>query len=172
MAVTSKRGLLEITAKEYGKLQQVLEDMPAILRLEKDGDGISPKDIIGHRAHWIDLFLGWYRDGQAGKEVFFPAKGYKWNDLKRYNSDLRQRQSGLSWRSACSLLETNHAELVALIERLSDDELYGGPMKGAQNAWTTGRWAEAAGPSHYRSAAKYLRQRTKRFEGTEAAKSD
>ncbi|MQY41669.1 hypothetical protein GG681_03380 [Epibacterium sp. SM1969] len=25
----------------------------------------------------------------ALKEVYFPAKGYKWNALKRYNADLR-----------------------------------------------------------------------------------
>jgi len=31
-------------------------------------------------------------------------------------------------------------------------------MQGANNDWTTGRWAEAAGPSHYRSAAKFIRQ--------------
>jgi len=35
-------------------------------------------------------------------------------------------------------------------------ELYGGPMPGG-TGWTTGRYAEAAGPSHYRSAAKFLR---------------
>jgi hypothetical protein len=30
-------------------------------------------------------------------------------------------------------------------------------MKGGGNKWTTGRWAEASGASHYRSAAKYVR---------------
>jgi len=47
------------------------------------------KDVISHRAHWIDLFLGWYKGGMAGKTVYFPAKEYKWNDLKRYNAQLR-----------------------------------------------------------------------------------
>ncbi|MEP3429231.1 MAG: ClbS/DfsB family four-helix bundle protein [Roseibium sp.] len=161
MAAKTKAELLTVTAKEYDKLHKVMGDLPAILRLEKDEDGTAPKDIIGHRAHWIELYLGWYRDGQAGKQVYFPAEGYKWNDLKRYNADLRDRQSALSWQSVVTLLETNHTELLALIESLSEDQLYGGPMKGANNAWTSGRWAEAAGPSHYRSAAKYLRQRTK-----------
>ncbi|MEP3048723.1 MAG: ClbS/DfsB family four-helix bundle protein [Roseibium sp.] len=161
MAAKSKSELLAVTAKEFEKFQKILQDLPAVLQLEKDNDGTSPKDIVGHRAHWIELYLGWYRDGQEGKQVYFPAKGYKWNDLKRYNADLRDRQSALSWQSVVSLLDTNHNELLALIEGLSEDQLYGGPMKGANNAWTTGRWAEAAGPSHYRSAAKYLRQRIK-----------
>ncbi|MHA7774050.1 ClbS/DfsB family four-helix bundle protein [Roseibium sp. M-1] len=165
MAAKNKQELLAITAKEYGKLQSLLDELPAMLRLEKDADGISPKDIIGHRAHWIDLFLGWYRDGQAGREVYLPAKGYKWNETARYNAELRQKQAGLSWRSARSLFESNHADLVALMESLSEEDLYGGPMKGSNNAWTTGRWAEAAGPSHCRSAAKYLRQRMRVYSG-------
>ncbi|MEE4010734.1 ClbS/DfsB family four-helix bundle protein [Roseibium sp. FZY0029] len=164
MPATSKTELLAASEREFSKLQQLLDDLPAMLRLEKDADGISPKDIVGHRAHWIDLFLGWYREGLAGRAVWFPAKGYKWNETPRYNADLRQRQSGLSWQSVRSLLEGNHAELLALIESLDEEELYGGPMKGSNNKWTTGRWAEAAGPSHYRSASKYLRQRLAQFQ--------
>lgn len=34
-------------------------------------------------------------------------------------------------------------------------------MTGANNDWAPGRWAVAAGPSHYRSAAKFVRQCTK-----------
>lgn len=166
MPAQSKEELLKVTGKEWDALARVLAEFPAMLRLEKDDDGISPKDIVGHRAHWIELFLGWYRDGQAGKKVFFPAEGYNWNDLKRYNADLRQRQSAFSWTSVTSMLEANHIELLALIEGLSDDELYGAPMKGSKNAWTTGRWAEAAGASHCRSATKYLR---KRMRGAKAA---
>lgn len=52
-----------------------------------------------------------------------------------------------------------HHKLMKFLTESSNDNLYGGPMKGANNAWTPGRWAEAAGPSHYRSAAKYTRSR-------------
>jgi hypothetical protein len=159
MPAQSKHELLEVTHKEWAKLTDVLDAFPAMLRLEKDADGISPKDIVGHRAHWIELFLRWSRDGQAGRPVHIPAEGYKWSETARYNADLRTRQAGFSWSSVCSMLETNHMELLALMEKLTDKELYGGPMKGSHSKWATGRFAEAAGPSHYRSAAKYLRKR-------------
>ncbi|MEO9529803.1 ClbS/DfsB family four-helix bundle protein [Roseibium sp.] len=167
MPAKTKHELLHATVSEYRKLQEILERFPAMLRLEKDGDGISARDIVGHRAHWIELFLGWYRDGQQGRDVFFPAEGYKWNQLKRYNSDLRRKQAGLSWQDAGSLLAGNHAELLAFIESLSDEQLYGAPMMGANNDWTPGRWAEAAGPSHYRSAGKYLRQRIRAYDAAQ-----
>ncbi len=159
MAAGSKNELLEITRKEFDKLVKLTGAVCEEIALRKDDEDTSIKDVIAHRAHWIELFLGWYADGQAGNEVRFPAEGYKWNDLKRYNADLRRSQKGLGWAAALELLQGNCAQLVAFIEGHSDGELYGGPMKGANNAWTPGRWAEAAGPSHFRSAAKYIRAR-------------
>lgn len=159
-AAKTKADLVAVSLKEFAKLEKLLDDIPPDIRLVKDED-TSLKDIVGHRAHWIDLFLGWYRDGLAGKTVHFPAEGYKWNELKRYNTDLRAQQAGLSWDDARKQLKDRHADLMVLVEGASEDELYGRPMKGANNDWTAGRWAEAAGPSHYRSAAKYIRQRLK-----------
>ncbi|MFL4468451.1 ClbS/DfsB family four-helix bundle protein [Tateyamaria armeniaca] len=158
MAATSKSELLDITRKEFGKLEKLMDSIDADMAMRKRDDDTSIKDVIAHRAHWIDLFLGWYADGLAGKTVFFPAEGYKWNDLKRYNADLRNRQSELDWPQAVALLRANCEKLTEFIETRSEAELYSGPMKGANNAWTPGRWAEAAGPSHFRSASKYLRK--------------
>lgn len=157
MAATSKSELLAITEKEFAKLRTLIGSITAETALRKREEDTSIKDVIAHRAHWITLFLGWYADGRAGKTVHFPAKGYRWNQLKEYNADLRQRQAHLDWPAAVALLEEQHRALVDFIEARSEAELYGGPMKGARNAWTPGRWAEAAAPSHYRSAAKYLR---------------
>ena len=157
MPATTKADLLTVTDKEHAKLTKLLEDIPPDLALRGFEEGWSIKDVIAHRAHWIDLFLGWYHDGQAGKEVAFPAPGYKWNQLKAYNAALRQSQTDLSWDGAQAALGTAHETLRGFLAGLDETALYGGPMKGANNAWTTGRWAEAAGPSHYRSAAKFIR---------------
>jgi hypothetical protein len=167
-AATSKEELLEVSRKDFDKLEQLLGDIDETLALAKDDDDTSIKDTIGHRAHWIDLYLGWYHDGLAGKEVFFPAEGYKWNDLKRYNSDLRNEQADVGWEEACKRLKAANKRLISFVEGASESELYGGPMAGANNKWTPGRWAEAAGPSHYRSAAKYIRARRRAFTPTES----
>ncbi|MEM8814415.1 MAG: ClbS/DfsB family four-helix bundle protein [Pseudomonadota bacterium] len=158
MAAGSKKELLELTEKEFARLDAMIDGLGAAAAGRKYAEDTSIKDVVGHRAHWITLFLGWYRDGLAGEEVHFPAKGYKWNQLKEYNRSLRARQAKLSWRGAKKLLRAKHDELLAFIEEHSDKELYGGPMQGANNQWTPGRWAEAAGPSHYRSAVKFIRQ--------------
>ncbi|MEJ6399134.1 ClbS/DfsB family four-helix bundle protein [Yoonia sp. 208BN28-4] len=157
MAATSQSDLLAITVKEYGKLRQVIDALDTKTAMRKRADDTTIKDVIAHRAHWIGLFLGWYADGLAGKTVHFPAEGYKWNDLKRYNAELRARQTELDWKAAKALLAKAYADLIAFIESHDTPALYGGPMKGARNTWTPGRWAEAAGPSHFRSATKYVR---------------
>ena len=159
MAAQTKADLLAATHAEYAKLAKTLAQVDPADALVKDADDTSIKDAVGHRAHWIDLFLGWYADGVAGKDVVFPAPGYKWNQLKAYNAALRDAQADLGWQDAVTLLAAKHAALVDLLESLSDVQLYAGPMPGADNAWTAGRWAEASGPSHYRSAAKYVRAR-------------
>lgn len=161
MPAQNKQDLLAVTQAEYDRLDRLIADLDGGFALQKDADGVSVKDVIAHRAHWIDLFLGWYRDGRAGRPVAFPAPGYKWNELPRYNADLRARQAGLDWGDARNLLADRHHALTALLAGLDDAALYGGPMQGARNDWTTGRWAEAAGPSHYRSAAKYIRARVR-----------
>lgn len=161
MAATNKTELLDITQKEFRKLGKIIGSVDPATAIQKDEDDTSIKDVIAHRAHWIDLFVGWHADGQAGKKVHFPAKGYKWNDLKRYNADLRAAQADLDWDDAVKFLQARYEKLIDFIETHSNEQLYAEPMKGANNAWPTGRWAEAAGPSHFRSAAKYLRARLK-----------
>jgi len=58
MAAETKAALIAITAKEFAKLDQLIVSLDADFAMEKRDDDTSIKDIIAHRAHWIDLFLG------------------------------------------------------------------------------------------------------------------
>jgi len=156
-AATTKSDLRAVTEKEFAKLEKLMAPLAAEQAMRKREDDTSIKDVIAHRAHWLALFFGWYRDGQAGRAVQFPAPGYKWSELKAYNAQLRADQAGLDWDTARAMLRKEHDALLDFIARHDEEALYGSPMKGARNDWTTGRWAEAAGPSHYRSAAKWIR---------------
>jgi len=90
-AATSKEDLLTVADKEFAKLQAVIETVPADLAVIQHEGNWSMRDVLVHRAHWIDLFLGWYADGQTGKAVAFPAPGYKWNQLKKQKAQKRRR---------------------------------------------------------------------------------
>ncbi|MEM0936889.1 MAG: ClbS/DfsB family four-helix bundle protein [Pseudomonadota bacterium] len=160
-AATTKADLLAVTEKDYATLRMLIADLPKDAADTKDAEDTAIRDVIGHRFHWIELFLGWWREGQAGRDVQMPAPGYTWSELKRYNADLRARQADLTWEAVRETLHLRHTELIAFINGLDDEALYGAPMVGGNGKWTTGRFAEAAGASHYRSAAKYVRRRLK-----------
>jgi len=164
-AATNKSDLLEATLREYGKLMRLIRPIENATAVEQPDQPPSIKEVVGHRAHWIGLFLGWVADGVAGHEVHIPAKGYKWSDLEAYNAQLRRDQVGLTWQQVVELLDRRHMELLALIDGMSQDQLYGAAMPGHKK-WTTGRFAEAAGASHYRSAAKHIRACLRQMGGT------
>ncbi len=156
-AATNRADLIATTEKEFTKLAALLEgvdDDPVKRPFE---DGVSIKNMIGHRAHWTGMFFDWFSQGQEAGAADIPAKGHKWKQLKEYNAKLREDQVALSWGEVQKIMEDSHAWLMGFIAGMNDADLYGGPMKGGGNKWTTGRWAEASGASHYRSAAKYVR---------------
>lgn len=162
-AATCKTDLLKVTQFEFERLQQTIATLTEPAALRKLEDAISIKDVIGHRAHWIGLFLGWLRDGKAGRPVHIPDARYKWNQLDQLNAEIRESQADLGWVEACRLLQDRHSMLVGLIGSASEADLYDGPMPGHAN-WTTGRFAEASGASHYRSARKYIRAALRRVQ--------
>lgn len=159
MAATNKADLIAITEKEFAKLQAVLEDVDEALALTPHPqDGITTKDTILHRIHWLNLFFKWRRDGEAGKEVAIPAPGYKWNQLKDYNAKVREETKDVDWSKAKTRLKQAHKKFLKLLDELDERTLYGPNPYDWGNKWTLGRWAESSGPSHYRSAAKYIRE--------------
>lgn len=159
MAASSKEELIAITEKEFSKLKAALEDVDeALATTPHPDDKITIKDTVLHRVHWVNLFFGWYEDGLAGKDVVTPAPGYKWNQLKEYNAKIREKSQTVSWKAARQRLDRAHKKLLTFMQDLSDKQLYAPPSQSWMNKWTLGRWAEASGPSHYRSAAKYIRE--------------
>jgi len=153
-AATNKEDLIAVTQKEWDKLTSLLDKVAPDIGIRKFEDDISIKDTLTHRAHWIGLFFQWLEEGA---EAETPDHGVKWTELKPYNAGLRARYAGMSWQEARDWLADSHDRLLAYLKAADDQLLYGSPMPGGNGKWTTGRYAEASGPSHYRSAVKHVR---------------
>ena len=156
-AATSREELLSITKREFAKLNRTLDTVSQDLALTPFEDGLTIKDIIGHRVHWTALYFTWVDGARAGEVVETPAPGYKWNALKAYNAAVRQDQSDLTWANVREALSEQHTRLMAFFEGEKDASLYTAHLHPWMNDWTLGRWGEAAGASHYRSANKFVR---------------
>ena len=158
-AATNKADLIVIMLKEHEKLKALLDKLDEATALWHDPEQeCSAHEVLAHRAHWIGLFLSWYEDGKAGLEVVTPAPGYKWNQLKAYNAIVYETSHEYSWDGVRECFDRKHGTLMALLESLDDETLYTKHLYPWMNNWTLGRWAEASGSSHYRSAAKVIRK--------------
>jgi hypothetical protein len=73
MACTNTADLIALTHKAYAKLARLIAPLDQGRSARGQGD-VTIKDVIGHRAHWIDLSFGWNHDGKAGKKVSFPSE--------------------------------------------------------------------------------------------------
>ncbi|MGD1887001.1 MAG: ClbS/DfsB family four-helix bundle protein [Cohaesibacteraceae bacterium] len=159
MAAINRDELHSVSEKEFARLTRLLDDLEDGLADKPDpaNDDLAIKQIIAHRVHWLGLFFVWYDGGKAGEDVQTPAPGYKWNQLKAYNAKLHEAARDRDWAGIRQELEDGHARLMAFIDQNDDETLYTKHVYPWMNNWTLGRWVEASGPSHYRSAAKVIR---------------
>ena len=158
-AAANKADLLAVFDKDLAKLRKTLENVDEDkAHLSTPDDPCTIKGIIAHRTHWIGLFHGWYEDGVAGREVHLPAKGYKWNQLKDYNAPLYAKGDETPWAELTAGFAAACNGLRAFIVDHDDRDLYQSGAHPWTGKWTLGRFAEASGPSAFRSANTYIRK--------------
>lgn len=158
-AATNKTDLLAAFDKDLAKLNKTLDGVTeAQSSLSTPDDNTTIKGIIAHRTHWMGMFHGWYEDGVESREVHVPAKGYKWNQLKEYNAPLYAHANETPWEDLLSDFEAACSKLRGFIEAHDDKALYNSGAYSWTGKWTLGRFAEASGPSHFRSANTYIRK--------------
>ena len=169
MAATTKGDLMAVCEKDYARLRTLIDGIPEEMATRRFDEGVTIKDTVGHRAHWIGLFFTWLDEIAEHGKADMPAKGYKWSELKPYNAKVRDAQAGMRWDEVREMLADRHARLMAHLNARSQDDLYGAPLPGGSGArWTEGRYAEASGASHYRSAAKVIRACLRQAQSAQA----
>lgn len=158
-AATNKTELLAVFDKDLAKLKKTLDAVDDETSLVSPADDDTTiRGVIAHRTHWMGMFHGWYEDGIAGREVHVPAKGYKWNQLKAYNAPLYAKGRATPWSELLSDFETACEKLRRFIADHDAADLYADGAHPWTGKWTLGRYAEASGPAHFRSANTYIRK--------------
>ena len=158
-AATNKADLLTSFDKEYAKLAKTLDGIDeASASLHTDDDKTTIKGILAHRIHWFGLFFGWYETGRAGQTVEIPAPGYKWNQLKAYNAPIYAAGNDRAWPDLLADFQAGAEKLRDFLDARDDTELYTPDRYDWTGKWGVGRWAESAGPAHFRSANTYIRK--------------
>ena len=122
------------------------------------GDDWTAKDLFAHLTEWEQMFLGWYRDGLAGRKPSLPAPGFRWNETPRLNRAIWRKHRHASWPSVRRRFDASYVEILTLAESLPEEAL----LAPGSFAWTKANplvtYLGANTASHYRTATKILKR--------------
>jgi hypothetical protein len=161
---TSKTQLLEQTRDEYDKLQNELAKLTAE---EMVASGIvgewSVKDVLAHLMHWQQMVLGWYRAGKAGQTPVTPHEDYTWREIPALNEHIYQTYRERPLAEMQAGLAASHAETLAAIEEMDNEELFTPKVYAWTKSTTLGSYLTSATSSHYAWARKEIRRGIKAY---------
>jgi hypothetical protein len=156
----SETQLLDSIRREHDAFLAVAASIPPTRYSEEGvwGDGWTIKDLFAHVTEWEQLFLGWYRQGLAGKQPARPAVGYNWSQTPELNRAIWRKHKGRSWSQVHARFHRSYKAILALATSLTERQL----LDPGHFRWTAKLpLASYLGPnscSHYRTATKILKR--------------
>ncbi|MCZ4556796.1 ClbS/DfsB family four-helix bundle protein [Rhodococcus maanshanensis] len=156
----SKVELLDAIGDSYCKLTRDLERLPPELARESTlpghaaGTMMSPADLVAYLIGWNELVLSWFEIHARGDEPSFPAPGFTWNQLGELAQKFYSDHAAESWTGLLTRFAAAEEQVIALVESMSDDELYGAPF---HRRYTAGRMIQFNTSSPYTNARRRIR---------------
>ncbi|MDX2077286.1 MAG: ClbS/DfsB family four-helix bundle protein [bacterium] len=156
---TSKAQLLQQTIKNYDVLQAELAKLSPAEMIEFGivGDW-SVKDVLAHLFAWQQMVVSWYRMGKRGEKFITPSEKYTWTQIPALNQEIYETYRDHSLNDIQQKLSASHQETLALIETLTDDELFTPKTYSWTKSTTLGSYFTSATCSHYDWAYKEIRR--------------
>ena len=119
----NKTQLLEVSQKEYRKLETYLATLTPEQMTTANPPDWSVKDILAHLYEWQLMFFTWYATGLSGETPAVPAPGYNWGQLPALNQAIYEKYHSLPLDEVLSMLRASQQKTVKFIEELSDNDL-------------------------------------------------
>jgi Uncharacterized conserved protein len=122
------------------------------------------RDVLMHLYEWHQLLINWVHANTNGEEKQFLLEGYNWKTYGEMNVKFWEKHQNTPYEDSRKMLEKSHNEVILLIERLSDEELF---LKGSFE-WvggsTLGQYCVSATSSHYDWAMKKIKKHISTFK--------
>ena len=152
---TNKKELIELAEINLNKLLEFIEALPDEIKTKtykndefNDRDK-TVSDIICHLHEWHLMMQNWYKVGMSGKKPAIPAEGITWQTLPVLNRKIWEEYKGTELKKAVSLLKKSHRDMLALIQKHSDDELFTKKKYEWTGTTSLGAYLISATSSHY-----------------------
>ena len=167
----TKDELISATTTQFAKLTQILESLPAEAREAHfppafTESGPEPhwrrdkncKDILIHLHEWQKLWLNWLDANISGENQSYLPAPYTWSNYAPMNEEFRAKHAGASYHEALELLIASHNEILARMQRFSDEELFTKKYFSFTGTTSLGSYTVSATSSHYEWAIKKIRR--------------
>ncbi len=122
----NKEELKNEIKKTYAKYIAEFEDIPEELK-DKRCDEVerTPAENLAYQVGWTSLILQWERDEKSGTQFQTPSKQFKWNELGKLYQWFTDTYVGNSIAALREKLEKNLEDLYAMIDAMTEDEVFG-----------------------------------------------
>lgn len=81
-------------------------------------------DVICHLHEWHVMMEEWYGVGMSGSKPAIPAEDVSWKTLPVLNHRIYDKYKGTKLDDAIALLLQSHKDVMQLVRRHSDEELF------------------------------------------------
>lgn len=128
--------------KSFGKYISEFENIPEAVKDKRVTEvDRTPAENLAYQVGWTTLVLKWEEDERMGLQVKTPSDKFKWNQLGELYQWFTDTYSHLSLQELKIKLNENINSIYAMIDSLSEEELFKPHMrKWADEATKTAVW--------------------------------
>ena len=128
--------------KAFVKYISEFDNIPETLKNKRvDEVDRTPAENLAYQVGWTTLLLQWEKDEKKGLQVKTPSNEFKWNELSKLYQWFTDTYAHLSLQELRAKLNENICSIYAMIDSLSEEELFKPHMrKWADEATKTAVW--------------------------------
>jgi hypothetical protein len=115
------------------------------------------RDVLTHLYEWHQLVLNWVASNEKGTATPFLPTGITWANYQKMNVGFWEKHQNTPYEKSKQMLKGSHAQVLALVDKYSDAELFGKFPFGLTAKSSVAEYCRAATASHYVWAIKKLK---------------
>ena len=115
------------------------------------------RDVLIHLYEWHQLLLNWTAANLNGESKLFLPEPYNWKTYGDMNVEFWNKHQSTTYNEAETHLRESHGKVMALIDTLSDEELFKKKHFPWTGTSTLGSYCVSVTASHYDWAMKKIK---------------
>ncbi|MCT8340632.1 ClbS/DfsB family four-helix bundle protein [Flavobacteriaceae bacterium TK19130] len=161
---TNKAELVALSDKNYDRLVTFIDSFSEAEQQQEFPEGTlnrNIRDVLAHLYEWHGMMKRWYEVGMLGEKPNIPAEGFTWKTLPELNKNIQQKFSNMKLSEAKKRFENSHKEIMKLIKKHSDVELFTKKKYHWTGTTSLGAYFISNTSSHYDWAYKLIKKATR-----------